>query len=73
MAEYDLTKEEKASIIMTHLKSLSSNKYNLEISLDEENSLPSPSQETIDQLNSQVQMVEAKTAALVDKLRSVLG
>lgn len=73
MAEYDLTKEEKAAIIFTHLKNLSSNKYNLEVSLDEENALSSPSQEIIDQLNSQMQMVEVKTEALLAKLTSVLG
>lgn len=73
MAQYDLTKEEKAEIINSHLKSLSSSIYNAEISLAEENSLESPSQDVLDQLNLQISNAQTKSNALIAKLQTLLG
>lgn len=71
--EYDLTKDEKVSIIVTHLKNLSSQKYNYEISLAEENSLSEPSEDILYNLNSQHSSVNTKINALEAKLAEVLG
>lgn len=71
--EYDLTKEEKASIIITHLKNLSTQKYNCEVSIAEENSLAVPSSEIIDNLNLQYSSINTKMDALENKLAEVLG
>lgn len=71
--EYDLTKDEKKSIIITHLKNLSSQKYNCEISLAEENSLENPSEEILENLNFQYESINTKINALENKLSEVLG
>ena len=64
MAEYELTNEEKNNIIITHLRTLAFQKYNLEVSVLEEQALEEPNQETIDALNAQVQVVQSKISRL---------
>ena len=64
MAEYELTNEEKNNIIITHLRTLAFQKYNLEVSVLEEQALEEPNQETIDALDAQVQVVQSKISRL---------
>jgi hypothetical protein len=68
MSEYELSNEEKSSVIVTHLRNLSYSKYNTEVSIIEEESLTPPSQETITQLNAQLSGIEKKIAALLIEL-----
>jgi hypothetical protein len=68
MSDYDLSNEEKSSVITTHLRNLSYSKYNTEISIVEEESLPKPSQETLTQLNAQLSAIQTKISALVAEL-----
>jgi hypothetical protein len=71
MSEYELSSEEKSSVIVTHLRNLSYSRYNTEVSIIEEESLATPSQETLTQLNSQLSGIETKIAALVIELDSL--
>lgn len=71
MSDYELSNEEKSSVIVTHLRNLSYSKYNTEVSIVEEQALAVPSQETLTQLNSQLSGVESKIAALVIELDSL--
>lgn len=68
MSDYDLSNEEKSSVLVTHLRNLSYSKYNTEVSIVEEESLARPSQETITQLNAQLTAIQTKIAALVAEL-----
>jgi hypothetical protein len=71
--QYDLTNAQKAEVLISHLKTLSTAKYNAEISLLEENSTDEPSQEFINGLNSQISAISAKIAVLEAKLLEVSG
>jgi hypothetical protein len=71
--DYDLTREEKFTVVMAHLKALSTQKYNAEMSLLEENSLAQPSQDVLDQINLQISNTNAKIEALEQTLVQVLG
>lgn len=71
--DYDLTREEKFTVVMAHLKSLATQKYNAEMSLLEENSLAQPSQDVLDQINLQITNTNAKIEALEQTLVQVLG
>jgi hypothetical protein len=68
MSDYDLSNEEKSSVITTHLRNLSYSKYNTEISIVEEESLANPSQENLTQLNAQLTAIQTKISALVAEL-----
>jgi hypothetical protein len=59
-----LTNEDKLTIVNQHIKNVEFSKYNLELSLIEENSVASPDASVIDSLNSQIVSVNAKLAAL---------
>lgn len=71
MSDYELSNEEKSSVITTHLRNLSYSKYNTEVSIIEEESLPASSQETLAQLNSQLSGIDTKIAALLVELESL--
>lgn len=71
MAEYELTNEEKNNIIITHLRTLAFQKYNLEVSVLEEQALEEPNQETIDALDAQVQVVQSKISRLETESNSL--
>lgn len=58
-----LTNEEKIGIIDQHIKNVEYNKFNLEISLVEENSVGSDTT-VISSLNAQIDALETKLAAL---------
>jgi hypothetical protein len=59
-----LTNEDKLTIVNQHIKNVEFSKYNLELSLIEENSVASPDATTIASLNSQIVSANAKLAAL---------
>jgi hypothetical protein len=59
-----LSNEEKLTIVNQHIKNVEYSKYNLELSLIEENSVASPDSDAIASLNSQMLEVTAKLAAL---------
>jgi hypothetical protein len=65
---YELTVQEKTDLINTHLKNLEYNKYNLELSLIEENSLEAPSSTVISSINEQIENLSAKKSALLTEL-----
>lgn len=71
MAEYELTNEEKNNIIITHLRTLAFQKYNLEVSILEEQALEEPNQETINALNAQAQVVQNKISRLETESNSL--
>lgn len=64
MTEYALTNEEKNNIIITHLRTLAFQKYNLEVSILEEQALETPNEETVDSLNAQLQTIQKKIDVL---------
>lgn len=66
-----LTNEEKISIINSHIKNLEYNKYNLEISVIEENAKATPVSETLISLNSQISETSAQIVALESELASL--
>jgi hypothetical protein len=59
-----LTNEEKISIINSHLKNLEYNKFNIEMSIVEENAKSTPDSSNISSLNSQVSEIDVQIAAL---------
>ena len=63
-----LTNEEKATIVNSHIKNLEYNKYNLEISVIEENSKTEPSNETLQSLNAQILEIDGQLNALQSEL-----
>jgi len=71
MSDYELSNEEKVTVIITHLRNLSYTKYNTELSIVEEESLSAPSAENLAQLNAQLATVNTKVAALVAELELV--
>ena len=66
----ELTNEEKTSIVNSHLKNLVYNKYNLTISVIEENAKTSPNADTLSSLNSQISEIDDQMAALQAELAS---
>lgn len=66
-----LSKEDKLAIINSHKKNIEFNKYNIEISVIEENAISSPNQETIDALNDQIEEYNKKLAALDAEIASL--
>lgn len=68
---YTLTKEEKIDIINQHLKNLEYSKYNSEISLVEESAAIEPQPILIDEINSQIDNINAKTSALLSEIESL--
>jgi hypothetical protein len=71
MSDYELSNDEKVTVIITHLRNLSYTKYNTELSIIEEESLSAPSAENLAQLNAQLDTVNTKVAALAAELELV--
>jgi hypothetical protein len=66
-----LSNEEKANIISQHLKNLHYNKFNIEISIIEENAKNAPETEALANLNTQLTDLNLRITALeaeLDKL-----
>ena len=62
-----LNNEEKLSIVNQHIKNVEYNKYNLQLSLIEENAVSSPNAEAISSLNAQIASNDLKLAALEEE------
>jgi hypothetical protein len=68
---YTLTNEEKISIIEQHLKNLEYNRYNLEISMIEITSATSPKEESVENLQAEIDSIASQQAALASELASL--
>jgi hypothetical protein len=68
---YTLTKEEKIDIINQHLKNLEYSKFNSEMSLVEESSAVQPQQILIDEIQGQIESINAKQEALLSEIDSL--
>jgi len=67
-----LTNEDKAGIINQHKRNLEINKFNLELSLAEENSITSPNAELVSTFTGQIADLVKKIAVLDTELAEVL-
>jgi hypothetical protein len=67
----NLTKEEKAQIISSHIKNLNYTKYNLEIDIVQENAKTTPSESALTNFNTQTDEVENQISALEAQLTAV--
>lgn len=70
---YELTNDEKVSIVIQHLKNLEHNKYNLEISMIEIASATFPKQESIEALQADIDSLASQQAALKAELACLQG
>lgn len=59
-----LTNEEKIAIIDQHKRTVEYSKYNLQVSILEENAVDTPNADTVDSLNNQIAELDKKLAAL---------
>ena len=66
-----LSNEEKMGIAIQHKKNVEYNKYNLEISIIEENAKNSPATDTLSSLNAQVAEINIQLTALAAELASL--
>jgi hypothetical protein len=66
-----ITNEEKLGIINQHMRNVQVNKYNLELTLLEENALTSPNAETVSSLTAQIAEANKKMTVLETELESV--
>ena len=66
-----LTKEEKAQIITSHIRNLAFAKYNLEIDIVQENAKVDPSAATITSINAQLEELDDQISALNTELTVV--
>jgi type I restriction-modification system DNA methylase subunit len=67
----ELTNEEKIQIINSHIKNLKTNKYNLQISIVQENSVETPVTEKIAKLNSEISDANSRITALEAEIASI--
>jgi hypothetical protein len=66
-----LTNEDKLGIANQHLKNLQYNRYNLELSLKEEQAVSSPSDTIIQDLTNQCVTIDAKVSAIQAEIASL--
>jgi hypothetical protein len=66
-----LTNEEKTGIINQHKRNIVFNKYNIELSLMEENALTTPNAETVASLTAQIAELDRKLTALDEELEAL--
>jgi hypothetical protein len=66
-----LTNEEKTGIINQHKRNIVFNRYNIELSLMEENALTTPNAETVASLTAQVAELDRKLTALDEELEAL--
>ena len=69
---YELNVEEKSAIIGQHLRNLGFKKYNLDLSLVEEQALSAPNSDVLAKINSDISEVVAQRAALLAELESLV-
>jgi transcriptional regulator NrdR family protein len=68
---YELTNAEKISIIDQHLKNLEYNRYNLQVSIIELTSETNPKQESITDIQAQIDSIVAQQTALSAEIASL--
>jgi hypothetical protein len=68
-----LSKEERTQIVNSHKKNLAMNKYNVEISLIEENAKTAPDSANISSLNTQASAIDLQMEALDDVIASIIA
>jgi hypothetical protein len=66
-----LTNEDKISLINQHKRNVEFSKYNVELSIIEENAVSDPNEETLSGLNEQVADLNSKIAALDAELAAL--
>jgi hypothetical protein len=66
-----LTKEEKAQIITSHIRNLTYSRYNLEVDIIQENAKSSPSTASINSINVQIDELDDQILALNTELTAV--
>jgi hypothetical protein len=66
-----LTNEDKIGIANQHLKNLQFNRYNLELSLKEEQAVSSPNDAVIQDLTTQCITIDSKVAAIQAEIASL--
>lgn len=71
MSDKDVTKEEKLAIIASHIRNIKVNKFNLELTVLEENASTSPNEDDIASINSQIAVIDRKISALESKYTAV--
>jgi hypothetical protein len=59
-----LNNEEKISVVDSRIRSLEYNKYNLQLSLIEENAVSIPNEDSIESIENQMNLVNLKISAL---------
>jgi hypothetical protein len=64
MADYNLTAEEKISVIKSHLKNINYNKFNAELVIVEENATSTPSATKISDANATIAEADTQIVAL---------
>lgn len=67
-----LTNEEKISIVNQHKRNLEYSKYNVQISLIEENASAAPDASTVAILESDIENITRKLQALDDELATLV-
>ena len=68
---YELTNQEKISVVNQHLKTLEYSAFNLSLSVIEEEAATIPNAENISNLNLQIAEVNAKKTALLAELEEL--
>ena len=63
-----LTDNEKAAIIKAHLRNIEANKYNVELSIKEENVLEDPNNDVLTSLNQRISNLQAQIDSLEEEL-----
>lgn len=71
MADYDLTAEEKISVINTHIKNINYNKFNAELVIIEENATAEPSAIKISDANATIAESDAQIIALEAQIEAL--
>jgi hypothetical protein len=67
-----LSNEEKAAIVNQHLKNLHYNKFNIEMSVVEENAKSNPDENTVESLNAQLADFDSRIEALDAELAKLV-
>lgn len=68
---YTLTNQEKSEIISQHIKALEYSKFNHQVNLIEENSIPEPASSIVTDIQNQIENANLKIAALVLELSEI--
>jgi hypothetical protein len=68
---YELSNEEKTSIIEQHLKNLEYSKFNLEMSLVQELAVTNPQQTVVNSLQEQLDEIITKNTKLLEELAKI--